>query len=79
MMLVLCCIDRFLMLASARILAVMQLRNCAVNTLFSAAVGNGSGLSSEEWKQFLLEVTFPLIEEVSATRGTLRSVSCQVL
>ncbi|CAN0471087.1 unnamed protein product, partial [Ectocarpus sp. 8 AP-2014] len=41
-----------------------ELRNCAVNTLFSAAVGNGDGLSESDWKQFLQEVTFPLIEQV---------------
>lgn len=42
-----------------------------MNTLFSAAVGNGAGLSEEEWKQFLLEITFPLIEQVSFLLGSL--------
>ncbi|CAM9348426.1 unnamed protein product, partial [Discosporangium mesarthrocarpum] len=41
-----------------------QLRNCTVNTLFSCAVGNGSGLSDGQWKQYLLHVTFPLIQQV---------------
>ncbi|CAN0267927.1 unnamed protein product, partial [Ectocarpus fasciculatus] len=55
------------MLFQLRSLAVdfrPELRNCAVNTLFSAAVGNGDGLSESDWKQFLQEVTFPLIEQV---------------
>ncbi|CAN0569825.1 unnamed protein product, partial [Ectocarpus sp. 12 AP-2014] len=60
-----------------------ELRNCAVNTLFSAAVGNGDGLSESDWKQFLLEVTFPLIEQVrlmpfstnSASRGANTAVA----
>ena len=57
-----------------------ELRNCAVNTLFSAAVGNGGGLSGSDWKQFLLEVTFPLIEQVlastnSASRGANTAVA----
>lgn len=57
-----------------------ELRNCAVNTLFSAAVGNGGGLSGPDWKQFLLEVTFPLIEQVlastnSASRGANTAVA----
>ncbi|CAN0430973.1 unnamed protein product, partial [Ectocarpus fasciculatus] len=59
------------MLFQLRSLAVdfrPELRNCAVNTLFSAAVGNGDGLSESDWKQFLQEVTFPLIEQV---RGLL--------
>lgn len=37
-----------------------------MNTLFSAAVGNGAGLSEEEWKQFLVDVTFPLLEQVGS-------------
>lgn len=57
-----------------------ELRNCAVNTLFSAAVGNGGGLSESDWKQFLLEVTFPLVEQVlestnSASRGANTAVA----
>ncbi|CAM9634277.1 unnamed protein product, partial [Ectocarpus sp. 13 AM-2016] len=57
-----------------------ELRNCAVNTLFSAAIGNGDGLSESDWKQFLLEVTFPLIEQVlestnSASRGANTAVA----
>ncbi|CAM9468256.1 unnamed protein product, partial [Ectocarpus sp. 8 AP-2014] len=57
-----------------------ELRNCAMNTLFSAAVGNGDGLSESDWKQFLQEVTFPLIEQVlestnSASRGANTAVA----
>lgn len=71
------------MLLQLRSLAVdfrPELRNCAVNTLFSAAVGNGYGLTESEWKQFLLDVTFPLIEQVlkstnSASRGANTAVA----
>ncbi len=57
-----------------------ELRNCAVNTLFSAAVGNGDGLTGADWKQFLLDVTFPLIDQVlastnSASRGANTAVA----
>lgn len=71
------------MLFQLRSLAVdfrPELRNCAVNTLFSAAVGNGDSLTESEWKQFLLDVTFPLIEQVlkrtnSASRGANTAVA----
>lgn len=64
------------MLFQLRSLAVdfrPELRNCAVNTLFSAAVGNGDGLTESEWKQFLLEVTFPLIEQVLKSTNSASS------
>ncbi|CAM9312609.1 unnamed protein product, partial [Laminaria digitata] len=64
------------MLFELRSLAVdfrPELRNCAVNTLFSVAVGNGSVLSESEWKQFLLEVTFPLIEQVLESTSSASS------
>ncbi|KAG5179489.1 hypothetical protein JKP88DRAFT_349881 [Tribonema minus] len=41
-----------------------EVRNCAINTLFSALIGNGSTFSDQQWQQYLLEVTFPLLGEV---------------
>jgi hypothetical protein len=31
-------------------------RNCAINTLFSALIGNGATFSDQQWQQYLLEV-----------------------
>ncbi|CAM9286473.1 unnamed protein product [Chrysoparadoxa australica] len=41
-----------------------QVRNCAMNTLFSTMVDNGTTVSDQQWEQFLQEMTLPLLARV---------------
>lgn len=60
------------MLSELQILAVdrrPEVRNCAIHTLFSALTGNGSLFSSDQWRHYLVGVTFPLLDQILNSRA----------
>lgn len=46
-----------------------EIRNCAMNTLFSAVVGNSNLLSSGQWRRFFEEILFPLFNKAEDRSG----------
>jgi len=46
-----------------------EIRNCSLNTLFSAIIANSGLLTTDQWKRFFGEVLFPLFREAEERSG----------
>ena len=46
-----------------------EIRNCALNTLFSAIIANSSLLSPDQWRRFYEDVLFPLFRKAEERSG----------